>query len=446
MQKILIILAFGLVSVSCKKNLESKTKGLTDKSLAGNVAVLIGAPTQGPNFLLGVDEDVRHLSEVLTATKWNLYQKIAHQKDVQGIISAVKDGASRLTPEGTLLIAFSGHGSRDGMLFDNNSTPFQPKILVEALRDFKFKRLIFLIDACFSGQFVRKVQAQSDKVNGGFNLVENNNIEEGESLSQMNSSMINAAFAGFGPSSTSESSSPLDDILGGSSRSAGGFSGDAFSELLVISASRHFETAGDAGDEREGNYGGGRFTTSFISALVQLHENENAKIIDVLNLARKQLIDAGDNQVPTYRDFPSGKVLNDFIWDKKESSPSSIASSEFEKMETNSCCRCKSFYAPPEIAEPMVKGMQLTDEQMNELEKLNPDGVYTAFPLTKDFSEERCIFHQQGLYMTGVEGKILKMSGECSPRPSDDASCKDAKISATPNFPTQAELEALSSP
>jgi hypothetical protein len=222
------------------------------------------APNQA-NFFVGdasgipgVYKDSHNLTRMLSGTDWNFTVEIngpgagdddqsqtTSQIEEQWIRSAVALRDKSLSS--TMFFYFSGHGSEDGSLITSDGSFRFSELArkVKSQRGKAFKRLVVLIDSCFSGQ----IATGSDRVTAA-------GLTDGLDLAPGSIDIPGAPDANVTADKVARSrliaTAIANDVV-----SVGTGLTD---ELIVVTASAPEETSGDEGD-------GGTGTKAFIRAL-----------------------------------------------------------------------------------------------------------------------------------------------------------------------------------
>jgi len=272
----------------------SLTRALPFDPSANNVAVLFGAS----NGLQGVNTDLRELQKTFSDPALGFKVQAHAEASSQSIIANSAKQAAAVGDNGTLLWYFSGHGAENGLL-QTNGGMLNFASVAKSMREARgkpFKRLIVIVDACFSGNMV-----------DGLTAVRNN-----YSVSNIDhESSALASGTGFGLTAIDEQAAvtkTLNNAFGAFSNQGGAVyrSAPLYEQLLVISAARKSEPSLDLGARA-----GGAFTMIFRNSLAKLQKsNQQATVRDwvtqVQDSTRRTF-----GHIPSYRAEPADLVLNE---------------------------------------------------------------------------------------------------------------------------------------
>jgi hypothetical protein len=148
----------------------SDTKDLAAVFPARNIGILIGQPLTGTsNELQGIEHDVANMEAAILGLNQGFKTRVSNDEGKIKVLTAIAEAAQNVGPDGTLLLYFSGHGDRDGQLvvrsgdnanLETDVISAMELALVLGLgrtlhqsHPTPIKRLIFVLDSCFSGQW-----------------------------------------------------------------------------------------------------------------------------------------------------------------------------------------------------------------------------------------------------------------------------------------------------
>lgn len=293
MNKFLSILFFILFLIGCgNSNQNSNTLGLGASQNGVNIATLFGSPAwqegneddpdstihipPGPG-LPGVLTDIREMNKIFSDSRYNFhFSAVSHDRaTVEDIFGMT---AKNVKNADSLLWFFTGHGG-SGYLFaeeddteENGAYTFSQvaAVIKKARGDKPLKRLIVLLDACHSGEFVNGDQPIINK-----KFVNEEGWEE-EALYQP----LLAAY---------------DDKL--------------YEQAFVMASSLTSETSIDLGAEK-----GGAFTYSMRQSFTELLNNNPRATFKDFAIMTTQKTKAIAGHTPVYRAFPEPSVINDYMF------------------------------------------------------------------------------------------------------------------------------------
>lgn len=284
---------------------------------ASNVAVLFGVPDNLP----GVRVDMRELEALFQQPEYGLKVYSYLDKNPAEIAQLTGQHSKEVDANGTLLFYFSGHGAEDGLLMayggmlDFNDVASA----IKQNRTAPLKRLLTVVDSCFSGNLVNGNVAISNT--GGPQTATDNRID-GTGQGPGNGGFWSGILGLRSDSSQKdfriyeqEYSEPLNDLTNanifaalspyaGTSR-YGLQTSTLYEQVLVLSSSRKTELSADTKS-------GGAFTTGFRRALAQIRNQPSATIQDLLNTTINNVTNFG--HTPVYRAEPEAIVLNDLVF------------------------------------------------------------------------------------------------------------------------------------
>ncbi|MCX6118208.1 MAG: caspase family protein [Proteobacteria bacterium] len=248
-----LIVATSMFASSCGQpsRKSSRLDDLAADRSAKNIAVLVGAPSTGQNFLGGVSKDMKEINEVFSKPELGFQVVLKNNATKSDMESIAKDVAGKLDENSTLFWYYSGHGLENGSLFSQDGRQVFFKKLVEqmaAVRTKPFKRIIVVLDACFSGQNVNGSQAFIPSGDGSSSGAMVENIQR--------------------------------DIAPGSLGLDGGQL--PFEQALVFSAAKANETSADGGSTV-----GGIFSATWKKVLMSMFADSNRTIGDMIRETTK---------------------------------------------------------------------------------------------------------------------------------------------------------------
>lgn len=153
-----------IATAACKqKTGESKLDSLAFNPDARNIAVVFGSPRDLP----GIDIDVNEAENLLKANPYRFEVRPKFKATKGDITSMARQAAAEVSADGTLAVVFSGHGARTGEWAAEDAMVRFGEVAdqIRAGRP-NLKRLLVIVDACFSGQL-------ADGQNGSILLTEN---------------------------------------------------------------------------------------------------------------------------------------------------------------------------------------------------------------------------------------------------------------------------------
>lgn len=265
----LAVLALALALVSCgQPNPQSRSsmKDLAADRNAKNIALIMGAPTD----LKGVSTDVAAVSKLFEKPELGFKVIVKNYAAKNDFLIQAAEVAKQLDENSTLFWYYSGHGLQDGGLFAQDQRVVYMKSIIKAMSDVRtvpFKRLIVVLDSCFSGQMVDgrdsivSSAVESDRLNSAVGLI-HGDLQQGVS-----------GFASNAP----------------------------FEQALVIAAARKNQPSLDAGASV-----GGLFTAAWRSVLkVQFGDRSNTirSMIDATVKATAR--SSNGTHTPVYRAYPA---------------------------------------------------------------------------------------------------------------------------------------------
>jgi hypothetical protein len=165
----LALLGVLTVAASCRTSDrdDSALEGFSASSSAGNVAVLMTAYGSTPGMAGLFETDMAQIKQVISDPAGNyafnttLVQAAGHNRMLQ----AIKDGASRVSEDGTLMVFITAHGATNGTLQPNDQAyaTLGYSHILGAIREGragkKFRRLVLFISACYSGSWMSTLQS-----------------------------------------------------------------------------------------------------------------------------------------------------------------------------------------------------------------------------------------------------------------------------------------------
>ncbi len=290
--RLLSLALAATVLVSCGVNEStSDTTALAADKNATNVALLFTGDASG---IPGVFKDPPNIQKVLTEPSLDLRFLVnkyisKNQSQIEQESAAAARKMLEVSPNGTMLWYFSGHGAENGELIANGGMGFRFESVARAMRqargDVAFKRLIVLIDACFSGNSVdgnTAITANSGNGVGGGNSFGNNPFG---GLFALNGNIVAPA----GEPTRIAQDQAVQSVV----TAAQPMQGLLYEQFIVIASSRKTELSGDSGQ-------GGTGTLAFLNAIIQMRGNPNATIEQALQATVRN----ASGQTPVYRVEP----------------------------------------------------------------------------------------------------------------------------------------------
>ena len=268
-----------------------QVKDLAADKNARNVALIIGAP----NDLGGVNRDVAEVSKMFRNPELGFQVVVKNRATSRDFIEQTELAARSLDENSTLFWYYSGHGLQDGSLFaqDQQVVHFsQILAAIKRVRSKPFKRLIVVMDSCFSGQ----------NVDGRGAIIP----------ASMQSARLTSAVGAVHK-----------DLNGAAAAS----DDRPFEEALVIAAARKNQTSLDAGAEY-----GGIFTASWRSVLTKQFQDRTKTIRNMVDATIAATVQNSQGQhTPVFRVAPESLLNEPLIGAGPDSSqPSSVPSSGFD--------------------------------------------------------------------------------------------------------------------
>lgn len=272
---ILVLMGLGtLVSCSAPQSTRSNLRDLAANKNAKNVALIFGAE----NDLPGVNKDVTELAQLFSNPTFGFQVNLKDQAASTTMLQESASVAASLDENSTLIWYYSGHGSEDGSLFAQDQQPVYMSEVIAAMQSARktpFKRLIVVMDSCFSGQNVDGTSAI---------------LSAAESQASLTGA-VNTMHTALNKSvSASANARP-------------------FEQAIILAAARSNQTSADAGETM-----GGVFTYSWRTTIGKLLQNKSATIAQMLNETISVTKQNGDGdpdaQVPVFRASPSS-ILNE---------------------------------------------------------------------------------------------------------------------------------------
>ncbi|MCX6124690.1 MAG: caspase family protein, partial [Proteobacteria bacterium] len=273
----------------------SQAKDLAADRNARNVALIIGAP----NDLGGVNKDVAEVSNMFRSPELGFQVVVKNRATSRDFIEQTEAAARSLDENSTLFWYYSGHGLQDGGLFAQDQQVVHFKQILAAIKRVRskpFKRLIVVMDSCFSGQ----------NVDGRGAIIP----------ASVPASMQSARL-------TSAVGAVHNDL-----NSAAAASDDRpFEEALVIAAARRHKASLDAGAQY-----GGVFTASWRSVLTRQFQDRTKTIRNMVEATIAATVQNSQGQhTPVFRASPESLLNEPLIGPGSDSSlPSTVPTSGFD--------------------------------------------------------------------------------------------------------------------
>lgn len=264
-----------LVSCSAPQSTtRSKLRDLAANKNAKNVALIFGAE----NDLPGVNKDVTELSKLFSNPIFGFQVNLKDRATSTTMIQESARVAGSLDENSTMIWYYSGHGSDDGSLLAQDQESVYMRDVIAAMqgaRKTPFKRLIVIMDSCFSGQNVDGTAAI---------------LSAAESQASLTGA-VNTIHTSLNRTVSAPAS------------------GRPFEQAIILAAARNDQTSADAGSDI-----GGVFTYSWRTTIAKLLTNKSATIAQMLNdtiaLTKENGEGDPDAQVPVFRASPQS-ILNE---------------------------------------------------------------------------------------------------------------------------------------
>lgn len=273
----------------------STTKGLAHGGAEANAAVIFGSP----HNLEGVATDVREFGNLLEDARYDF-----HFQDVKSNGDATADEVLGMTGDAarnadTLLWFFSGHGNTGIMLANDRTFTFHEvaDAIKAARHDKPLKRLIVLIDSCFSGSFV----------DGDAPIIEGQN----KGLADSTDLQPLVCRKHPRPADQQPSAAQLDAVTTKWAQTAvfdglASYDRGIFDQAFVMSSSTRDESSVDLGAEK-----GGAFTWSLRQVMKSLRtSNDKATIQDFARMTSQRTLREGGH-TPVFKGFPAATVMGE---------------------------------------------------------------------------------------------------------------------------------------
>lgn len=288
----LFSVALVAAAPGCARQESGELKDLAADRNANNVALFFGAPVN----LTGVPIDIRKNKALFEDRTMNFGFEVnaINQATKQMILDKTREKAAQVGPGGTLLWYFSGHGLENGAMYtQDEQTLFFKDVaaVIKSARSTPLKRLVVVIDNCFSGTNLEGEDAI---------------IPEGNSL----------RLAGPRASAAAANTVLIDSIEGALKGPAGKnaySTSKLYEQALVFTASQSDETSLDGEN-------GGIFSEAWRKTLKRFHDSSTSDRLtlrDLVEQTTKQTqTDSNGHHLPEYRAIPSDAVLSEPLWTK----------------------------------------------------------------------------------------------------------------------------------
>lgn len=257
-----------------KPSQSSRVRDLAANKNAKNIALIFGAE----NDLPGVERDVISLNKLFQDPTFGFQVTVKDRATSTTMIQESGKAAASLDEDSTMIWYYSGHGSEDGSLFAEDQQSVYMRDVINAMaavRKTPFKRLIVVIDSCFSGQ----------------------NVDGTAAI--LSGSESQASLAG----AVTNIHSTLNNSVGAPANNR------PFEQAIILAAARSNQTSSDAGDQM-----GGVFTYSWRTTIAKMLTSKTGTIGDMLTgtIAATRQNGEGDPdpQVPVFRASPQS-ILNE---------------------------------------------------------------------------------------------------------------------------------------
>lgn len=192
-----------------------------------NQVIAFGSPGSGDDFLPAVKIDIDSLAAPFSHPRVGFRVKTFYDNlSYDTLITETEHYARAVEEKGTLVWIFSGHGYDAGeLMVDREVLKFShiAKAILRARADRPLKRLVVIVDACYSGNLIDGTKPVSD-----FRLFGTDSRREEDVSGGLDQALIREAVAEFAP------------LINGSSD---GFAlaTRAFTEVIVLTSSRKTE-------------------------------------------------------------------------------------------------------------------------------------------------------------------------------------------------------------
>ncbi len=307
----LALVASGMATTSCKTASSGVDSGRSDlESLAAdegpgtlNQVIAFGSPGSGEDFLPAVKVDIENIAAPFSNPRVGFQVRtFIDELDYDTIIAQTEKYAHDVATDGTLVWVFSGHGYDAGeMMVDRDVLKFShiAKAILRARADRPLKRLVVIVDACYSGNLI-----EGGKPVSGFKL-----SDDGVSMSQ---ALLDEAVKEFSPLTGEGGSDGLS------------LTTKVFDEVVVLTSSRMTEKSNS--DKTKGS----QMLRALNMALAEVASPASHYSIDgfldrVAVMTKQLNAELNENgkplvpQTPLYQVLPSGVGSQEFA--SKRSTP-----------------------------------------------------------------------------------------------------------------------------
>jgi hypothetical protein len=241
---------------------------------------------------------------------------------------SVEYGAEQVSSNGTLLIYFSGHGSEGGDFYDESGEvldfkrdvfPFIRKARMDGNGSIRvFRRLIMIVDSCFSGRFANGIRLTQEPcvgcqtTNDDSNETQESNVANQVIDRELNSIVLAVKESGLLIKSDSEFSGKKDGSTQIEFQLAAKGEGVA-RQVIVFAASR-------AKEEASFNLSEGGFFTSALAQVFSEAKNRGARnrmtIGEFLDRVTEETHRKNWKQTPQYRILgqDADNIENECLW------------------------------------------------------------------------------------------------------------------------------------
>jgi len=289
-----------LLSACGRPDVLSNDKGLSANANAKNVALLMSGSTESH-----IPKNIGLIKEVFSDQAAGYNFRIMEQQRVTDTqaVQFTKQAAAEVDAEGTLAIYFTSHGATDGSVqtfgkmlrFDRLANA------IKEVRTTPLKRLVVIMQACYSGQNVNGTAAIGrDQQPFALASVDNSSI----------GGFITNPFAAYSKNQEVEDAAQLrsftDQINSTNTRSAFSLAPGQpwFQQLLVMSASR-------AGEQSKYTPGvASHFTQAISKVFKKERANTQLTMFNFLNMVQKSF----GSSTPQFRAIPEAQIMSEPVY------------------------------------------------------------------------------------------------------------------------------------
>jgi hypothetical protein len=267
----------------------SKTSGLAHSEKEKNAAILVGAA----NGLDGVSTDLREFPKLLQDPQYGFDFQTVNANPNASADDILKSTGDLAKASDSLLWYFSGHGNTGIMLASDRTFTFHE--VADAIRQARngvpLKRLIVLVDSCFSGSFVDgddpiiEGQGKTAKTTRG-NRCRCLQTEEMRAATATNQFANETLFQTLGERDTG-----------------------IYEQAFVMASSSKDEESADLGADQ-----GGAFTYALRTTIASLKKSDDAATFSDMASQTTTLTNQVGQQTPVYRGFPTDTLMKDALF------------------------------------------------------------------------------------------------------------------------------------